>query len=269
MKIYGLLLILAVVSQSAQSQSVFDKIKERATSLKGMVESTQDKSVNLDYGEFMINYSCKHRGFNYSTYTTVPDKGSLPRYKPFHQEKRLLSKGCSPQYKTSSYKKVGNAPQYHRGHGVHSNIWDHDKAIMKKTNMFTNIVPHHGVQNASGLWRHLEKRVECARDVTDVTVYLGNDWGNDASNDHFKRTHGVTTPDYLWRVHMYADRPNQAYAWLIRNNGDAKPKHEGSHRVSLKELKRVLRDDYEFPIPKGWVDARGKDHHSRTTCSLK
>jgi hypothetical protein len=79
----------------------------------------------------------------------------------------------------------------------------------------------------------------------------------------------VTTPDYLWRVHVYADKPGIAYAWYIKNNGDAKPKDESAHRISLRELEEVLADDYTFPIPRNIRDARSQDHHRNTTCSLR
>tara|TARA_Y100000310_G_C20677023_1_gene813688 strand:+ start:2224 stop:3120 length:897 start_codon:yes stop_codon:yes gene_type:complete len=229
-----------------------------------------DGTVSLDYGFYNVNYSCSHRGFNYLSYTTVPDQGKIKRYKPFHKEDALSKfPNCPSQKKTSSYRKGKNQPQYHRGHGNHQNIWDHDINMMMATNMMTNVVPHNGVQNTAGLWRELEERVECARDRTDVTVYLGNDWGNDGSNDYFKASHGVTTPDRIWRVHVYKSHPNKAFAWLIPNDEVAKRNDDFAYRVSLKELKNALSDDYAWPIPLTWKDASSeKDPYYKKTCSL-
>lgn len=230
-----------------------------------------DGTISLDYGFYNVNYSCKHRGFNYLSYTTVPDQGKLKRYEPFHKESALEKfPNCPSQKKTSSYKKTPNQPQYHRGHGNHQNIWDHDIGMMEATNVMTNVVPHNGVQNSSGLWRELEMRVECARDKTEVMVFLGNDWGNDRSNDLFVKSHGVTTPDYIWRVHVYKSHPNKAFAWLIPNDEKAKKNDDLAYRVSLKELRVALSDDYDWPMPKAWMDTNGAaDPYRKRSCSIQ
>ena len=230
---------------------------------------TDGRSVDIDYGFFEVNYSCEHRGFNYLNYRTVPDQGSYPRHEPFYDEPGLTRADCPPQKTTRSYKKRAGQAQYHRGHGNHQNIWDHNKDWMVLTNRMTNVVPHNGVQNASGLWRKLEVRVECARDQTTVNVYLGNDWGNDASNDHFVRSHGVTTPDHLWRVHVYDSHPNQAFAWYMANDEKAKIGQESMYRITLAELKAATADDFAWPIPPQWVDAHGADPYQHITCSWK
>ena len=230
-----------------------------------------DGTAFIDYGFFTVNYSCLNRGFNYINYTTVKDQGDISRYEPFHKESALNSvDNCDNQITTSSYKKKYGQPQYHRGHGVHQNIWDHDEKMMFMTNAMTNIVPHNGIQNVSGLWRRLEERIECARDKTEVEVYLGNNWGNDASNDHFVRSHGVKTPDRLWRVHVYKSHPNTAFAWLIPNDEVAKRETEENYRVSLSELKKQLSDEYSWPIPSKWVSAGKKlNPYKNIRCSFK
>lgn len=227
------------------------------------------RSVDLDYGFYKVNYSCEHRGYNYLKYTTVKDSGKIKRYEPFHKEPELEKLNCPSQKTTNSYKKQYGQKQYHRGHGTHQNIWDHNLNYMKATNLMVNVVPHNGVQNASGLWRNLEKRVECARDVTEVTVYLGNDWGNDTSNDLFVKTHGVTTPDFLWRVHTYKSHPNQAFAWYIPNDEIAKSSDSKAYRVTLNELRDKTADDFDWPIPASWNDAKTIDPYTKTRCSYQ
>lgn len=223
----------------------------------------------IDYGAYVVHYNCKRRGYDYSTFKAIADHGNLPRYEPFHKEPLLDDYDCPSQKKTSSYKKTPGNPQYHRGHGVNSNPFDHSEYYMSLTNRMTNIVPHNGVQNASGLWRGLETRVECARDVAPVRVYLGNIWGDDTSNDLFVETHGVATPDYLWRIHVYEKYPNDAFAWVIKNDETTKKKDENSARVSLSKLKSLLADEYEISLPANLQTATSRDPYTNAKCSLK
>jgi endonuclease G len=277
-----LFLYLLLITTSAATYADTDKWLNRFNKAKELVESFKKNDINttrsvpgqrfnnmdIDYGFYSVNYNCGHRGFNYIKYQTVPDSGNNKRVEPFTKDE-TLPVDCPSQTTTDSYKKRAGQEQYHRGHGNHQNIWDHDMKLQALTNMMTNVVPHHGVQNSTGLWRILERRIECARDQTTVQVYLGNDWGVDSSNDHFVASHGVTTPDYLWRVHVYNDNPNQAYAWLIPNSGDAKKESEGAYRVTLEELKEVLDDDFDWPMPAKWANGKGLDPHIQTTCSWK
>jgi endonuclease G len=243
---------------------LWGKVKEKSGQL-----ISQDKTVDINYGAFQINYSCMHRGFNYVTYKTVPDTGVNKNYTEFNHETRLLKSACMPQVRATPYKNDGSVEEYRRGHGVHQNIFDHDFEMMKSVNKMTNVVPHNSVQSETGLWHHLEKRIECARDIVDVQVWSGNDWGDDASNDYFKKSHGVTTPDKIWRVHVYKDTPGQAYAWLIPNNEVATMETESQYRVSLLSLKFELNDDYEFPVPDSLTDGWKQDPYKNITCSLE
>lgn len=233
------------------------------------VEKRDERSVDIDYGFYQVNYSCEHRGFNYVKYRTVPDGGSIPRYEPFFLEPALQKLGCPSQKTADSYKQRPGQDMYHRGHGNHQNIWDHSETLMAMTNRMTNVVPHHGVQNTRGLWRELERREECARDKTTVIVFLGNDWGDDESNDHFVKSHGVTTPDYLWKVHIYAENPRQAYAWYMPNDGEATPRQSQQYRISLSDLRKKTADDFDWPFPEGLSDGEGLDPYAKLTCSIK
>lgn len=223
----------------------------------------------IDYHRFVTYYDCKRRGFDYATFVAHADSGNFPRYEPFHKEPLLEKYDCPSQKKTSSYKKTAGNPQYHRGHGITSNHNDDSEYYMSLTNRMTNVVPHNGVQNSRGLWRHLEERVECARDIAPVTVYLGNYWGNDKSNDHFIDTHGVPTPDYIWRIHVYKNYPNQAFAWLIANDEKTMPEDENSARVSIDKLQQLISQEYDVTFPNSWVTSTNYDPYRNATCSLK
>lgn len=237
---------------------------------------SEAKDITLEYKNFSINYSCSRAGYNYVVYNTVPDSGNLPRYQPFHLESRVITEGgaCLPQRSSKTYKTKPGQPSYDRGHGVHQNIWDHDKTTMEETNSMANIVPQERTQNRSGLWRVLEKRIECSRDLKDrngyatsTSVMLGNIWGTDSSNDYFRLSHGVITPDFLWRVHVYPDRPNQAYAWIIPNTSAAKLSNEENYRVPMSDI--LNNAEYNLHFPDAWVDAIGQDPHVKTYCSWK
>lgn len=258
-------LVLAIMPLASQA-GFGDKLKELADI------DYESRSIDIDYGAFQINYSCFHAGYNYAKYATVPDQGDEDRYAPFHLDKSVLKVWCPSQRSTKAYSRPKGETQYDRGHGVHQNIWDHSRDIMKKTNMMTNIVPQNKTQNRTGLWRKLETRIECARDLTDdngnstvTQVYLGNIWGDDKSNDHFRISHLVTTPDYLWRVHVYPTEPNKAYAWIIPNDANAKLSTESQYRVKMSEI--VERAEYPLSFPESWVDASGDDPHIDINCS--
>jgi endonuclease G len=236
--------------------------------------NSPNHNVIVDYGFYQVNYNCDKRGYNYVTYSTVPDTGNNPRVKPFELENALKQHNCNSQKTTSTYRltneeKAKNGGVYHRGHGNHSNIWDHSVKLMSLTNRMTNVVPQDGVQNTRGLWRKLEERVECARDKTTVHVWLGNDWGTNRDNDYFVDTHGVETPDYLWRIHVYDSEPNVAYAWYFPNDKIATLRDENKYRVNVEFLKNKTSGNYNLTLPKGIKDAQGNDPYKYTKCSLK
>lgn len=67
------------------------------------IPGDESKSIDIDYGEFQINYSCFHAGYNYAKYNTVPDGGNESRYSPFHIDKTTLKNWCPSQISTKSY----------------------------------------------------------------------------------------------------------------------------------------------------------------------
>jgi len=87
---------------------------------------------------------------------------------------------------------------------------------MKQSNSMANIVPQAKLLNRRGVWRKTEELTECWRDKGRVEVWAGNFWGTDSSNDYFIKSHGVVTPDKLWKVIKF---PNgEVNAWLMPND---------------------------------------------------
>lgn len=230
--------------------------------------ATTPVSVDLDYGFMQVNYSCIHRGYNFGHYITYPDKGFEDRYESFHQEDALLGMDCPQQKTTQTYKSPKGRPLYHRGHGVASNFWDDSVEKMAISNRMTNVVPQHGEQNTRGLWRGLEMRVECSRDLIDTEVWVGNIWGADASNDYFVRSHGVTTPDGLWVAIRYGTESQDVFVWAFPNDGEASVKKEMNYRISLDKLQDLL----DYPLPQSLVRLRASfehDPYKKISCSQK
>lgn len=172
--------------------------------------------IPLTFGKWEIEYNCEMRGYENFHYKTVKDTGNLDRVKPFHDEKEL-PKRCR-QYTTSSYKKSPKNQRFDRGHGVHSNIWDHDKSLMAESNSMSNVVPQASKLNRQGVWRMTEILTECNRDFGELEVWGGNVWGDDSSNDFFIESHGVVTPDYLWKIIKFHD--GVVNAWLMPNRNE-------------------------------------------------
>lgn len=195
----------------------------------------------LDFGFYQMEYSCEHKGFNWIQYETVPDNGELKRYKGFHREDKL-PEHCRKK-STSTFKRPAGTTQYHRGHGVHSNLWDHSVKMMRATNTMANVVPHEAYQNVHGLWRYTEKLTECYRDLGTVNVWLGNVWGNDETNDHFVLSHGVTTPDFMWKVLVRSD--GEINAWIIPNNRQATQYNAARYEVSVQKILDTV--NYQVP----------------------
>lgn len=219
----------------------------------------------IEYSAFDILYNCDKRGYDMFVYNTVKDTGSLDRYEKFSKEKRIPEK-CS-QTSTWPYKRGKNeAPTYDRGHGVHQNIFDHNKKILIESNFMTNIVPQESTQNRKGLWRHLEKVTECFRDENDLYVIGGVIWGNDTSNDYFMKSHGVPTPDYLYKIIVFNHK--YVYSWIMPNTDEAKFENADKYLVTPNEIQKKV--NYHIPIP-----TELKDVKEKTTpripkgCSLK
>lgn len=198
--------------------------------------------ITLEYKHWTIDYNCEHRGYEFFHFKTVPDTGKLDRYKPFHQEQRL-PEHCR-QFSTDTYKtQVDGALAYDRGHAVSSNLWDHDKELMKSSNLFSNIVPQAKRLNRHGVWRQTEVNSECFREIGTVEVWGGVIWGKNESNDHFKASHGVTTPDLLWKVQRFPD--GEINAFLMPNDYSPTKKTINDYLVTPHTLETLVGKYFE------------------------
>lgn len=220
--------------------------------------------IKLQYSQWTIYYNCEKRGFEYFYYKTVPDNGDKKRYKTFGQEKRLPEK-CR-QFSTKPYKSPGKTMRYDRGHGVHQNLWDHSEDLMAQSNSMANIVPQEANLNRRGVWRYTEELTECWRDYGTVEVWGGVLWGNDVSNDYFIKSHGVVTPDFLWKIIKFPD--GEINAWIMPNDNTPQKMKVDSYLVAPATIAKYT--DIKFHIERSQATEKdSKSVRKPNSCSLK
>lgn len=204
-------------------------------SVSAELPSHTKELIKLDNGYYSILYNCEMRGYEHFYYASRPDTGNAKRKSSFFQDERL-PKHCQ-QKSTYSYKTTGSDPNFDRGHGISYNSHDFDADVAYSTNAFSNIVPQSAPLNRRGLWRHTEKLVECHRDNGTVQVYGGVIWGNDASNDLFIDSHGVVTPDYLYKI---IEKTNgDRNAWIMPNDPSPKASDSKKYLVPVTTIEKL------------------------------
>lgn len=188
--------------------------------------------VTLDYSGFTLQYDCvRHIALRYE-YRLDADTGSAARPSTFKLDPALPA-GCAQQTSTGSYASVVTG--WDRGHLVTSNHMDASAALIARANYMTNIVPQAARLN-QGIWNDAEDVAECYRDIAPVQV-VGGVVLSDASNDYFLGSHGIPTPEALWKVVLTTDPTSgqpRAIAWYLPNQADLGPLD--SYLVSLDEL---------------------------------
>ena len=124
-----------------------------------------------------------------------------------------------------------------RGHLVPANHMDHRLSAMTDTFFVTNILPQQSTFNHSkGAWFATEKISECYRDLSRLSIWGGLIWGQESSNDFFVTTHGVTTPDFWWKL-IYRHDTKAFVAWVFPNDKTAKASRLDDFLVTITELK--------------------------------
>ncbi len=212
-------------------------------SVSANLPTHQGTLIELDNGYYSILYNCEKRGYEHYFYVTQADTGNVKRKSGFFQDTRLPKK-CQ-QYGTFTYKTPRKSPKFDRGHGVPANHMDFDKKASDSTNAFSNIVPQSAPLNRQGLWRHTDKLIECNRDNGPITVYGGVIWGDDKSNDYFVDSHGVETPDFLYKIII---KPTgERNAWVMPNSNVAKENNADNYLVSVSYIESQTGVIFDLP----------------------
>jgi endonuclease G len=225
----------------------------------------EDEFIFLNYLDYGIKYNCTKKGFDMFMFDTVPDGGNFPRADHFFQDKRLPAR-CMQQ-SVNTYKSPAGHQKFDRGHGKNANVVDHNEQLIKETNFMTNIVPHDRTLNRHGLWRHLEKVTECFRDSNDLHIVGGNIWGDDSSNDYFLKSHGVVTPDFIYKIIMINE--SKIFAFLMPNNKIPTYYNGTEYITTVSDIEEQI--GYEIrTIPDRLKDSKEK-YVPRTpkSCSIK
>ena len=194
--------------------------------------------VTLDHGAYALDYDCVDRLSVRYAYTLGVDTGTAVRPGTFVRQDPLLPADCPAQTSAASYASVW--PGWDRGHLAAANHMDASDALIAQTFLMSNIVPQRAAFN-QGIWAEAEAIAECWRDVAPVQV-VGGVLANDATNDLFRASHGVATPDWFWMVLISADpaRPGQqrALAWWIPNVDDTGTL--ASRQVTIEAIERQV-----------------------------
>ena len=188
--------------------------------------------TELRYNNFTLWYSCERKGTMFFSFETIPDAGDAKKPGSFHYDDDL-SIECQ-QTSLGTYK-PGNL--WHRGHLVAANLWDHSDEAILETNVITNVIPQTRTSNI-GAWRRTEAITDCKRDETTVSVFGGVIWGTDQTNDHFIGSHGIETPDKLFKILITSN--DEVIAWVIPNNKEAYWRNLDQYIHSIAEIESEL-----------------------------
>jgi len=221
--------------------------------------------IPIRYDGFEVILDCRERAPIFFHFNPKFDTANYDRKEEFSLDPNI-PKECQ-QTSTKPYHipyeiyaTLGKEKRYHRGHFVDANSMDFSPEAIAMTNYMTNIIPMTQTVNQYGAWRGTEEYTECLRDrlpnpefsddKRSFSVMGGPIWGDNEDNDYFMNTHGVRTPDYLWKVlydkdALLNDEPS-VIAWIIPNSHDAVKRNLPDYRVKVSEIERHI--GFALPI---------------------
>lgn len=146
------------------------------------------------------------------------------------------------QITTDSYNSFNK--QYHRGHLVPMIHMRQTKENSKEANYMTNIVPQATTLN-QGLWRETEILSDCLLRTRPILVF-GGVINIDDANDYFNETHGIPTPEFMWKV-VVSD--SKVYSWMFPNTNDLQGELD-DFIVPVSVIEENIRDGLGLiPVP--------------------
>ncbi len=164
------------------------------------------------YNGYILWIDTEQRGPVFFMYNLGPDNGNYNKrnYKP---DPWLDSE--FQQKDSGTYASVHQG--WDLGHLVPLNHLDSYTETAAATEYLTDIVPQASYLNQRGTWRETEKIIECLREDYYLTIFGGVIWGDDESNDYFVESHGIKTPDFLWKAILH---DVEVIAWIMPNTDD-------------------------------------------------
>lgn len=199
------------------------------------------KDQEIDYAGFKLEFRCQARSADRWEYSLIGPEGDATRPSRFYLDPNLAPE-CQ-QYSVNSYQAV--RPGFDRGHLVTSGHMDQTQALRIRSHYMSNIVPQVKSFN-EGIWAEAERITSCKRE-RGIQVYGGVVY-TDPSNDYFLESHGIATPDFMWKVLITAQVPQQVISWYIPNQeglGDL-----DQYLLSVQDIESKLNDELgPIPIP--------------------
>jgi endonuclease G len=204
------------------------------------------QAILLDYQGFRLQFDCRKHSADRWEYT-LPVTGSDSTKKPSGFEfDPKLPRSCQQKI-TGGYNVYG---AWDRGHLVTSFHMRSNAQYRKAASYMTNIVPQARAFN-QGIWLETEDISGCQ---PNVRIYGGVVY-TDPANDYFLKTHGIPTPDFMWKV-LVAN--NRVIAWYIPNQETLGPL--SSYSTSVQDIETKLNDGLgEIPIEKSLKSIIGKE----------
>ncbi len=194
------------------------------------------------YDSFKVVIDCRNRGAIAYEMTLGTDQGDIARLRDFKIDPTIP---IDCQMTTGGTFKVTDSEEalfgkFQRGHLADANSLDNSEQSMIDSFFVTNMLPQAARFNmAGGAWRRTEQITECYREISDLHIWGGVIWGDDASNDLFVDTHNVITPDRWWKV-IYMRDTNTYIAWIFNNDQNEKRSVMNDRIVTLDELKQEI-----------------------------
>jgi endonuclease G len=202
----------------------------------------------LKYKGYELVMDCETNMPVFFRYDAIADTGNEKRSHSFRLDPDA-PKSCQ-QTSGQTYKlpytvqsQLNKKISYDRGHLVPANHLDYDETAIWETNFMTNIVPMTKTTNRYGAWRQTEIMTECNRSEKSFVVMGGVIVGDNTKDDYFLMSHGIQTPDYLWKVLYDGEK---SLSWIIPNSHNATKENLNSYRVSVAEIER--RTSLNLPI---------------------
>jgi len=232
--------------------------------------SIADQPIPVHYDGFDLALSCETKTAIYVSYKATKDGGNEKRKHSFYVDKNL-PRECQ-QSSTGTYKlpymvhsKLNKKISYDRGHLVPANHMDHSKQSIRDTNYMTNIVPMtRTVNRQGGAWYATEMLTECTRDIKDFEVHAGIVMGDDKRNDYFIASHGIKTPDFLWKVLFDGKTAN---AWIIPNSHNAVKENLPKYQTTIADIED--KAGIKLPIPSHMKNFKNPSWNMPSRCDYR
>jgi endonuclease G len=178
-----------------------------------IANSLAEACRSLKYGNFegafyKVQFNCKTRSAERFSYWLERRAVAVKRPNRYTYDPELARE--FQQISTESYNSVNK--DYNRGHLVPMVHMRQTKENSKQANYMTNIVPQ-AIELNQGLWRQTEILSDCLLRTGPINVF-GGVINFDEANDFFKLTHGIQTPEYMWKV-VVSD--NDVRSWMFPN----------------------------------------------------